>query len=203
MSHNIFVDGSNVVCYMDNYLKSHELKMENTKISRNAFKKFRWNPEKIVDIILQNGRHMKYKYDNNLNFNMYFASSISCRFSYKLEKIFNKLGFNTYRENHTFNDKELKVDTYLHNCIIERSCKLNNRSVFYIVTGDVNEENKFNFPQIVKILASKGIYVSILTPGRPHYKFLDLEKQYPNLIQVRAFFAKNIMRAMIHKNLLE
>ena len=203
VKHNIFIDGSNVVCYMDNYLKSNELKVKDCKISRNAFKKFRWNPEKIVDIIIQNGRHRNLNYENNLDYTVYFASSISCRFSCKLEKIFNGLGYNTYRENHTLNDKELKVDTYLHNCIIESANKSVNKSIFYIVTGDVNEENKFNFPQIAKYLASKGNYVSILTPGRPHYKFMELEKLFPKLIQVKSFHARNIMNAMVHKNLLE
>ena len=49
---------------------------------------------------------MKYCYKgNNMPYNMYFASSISCRFSQKLEHAFNALGINTYRENHTNNDK--------------------------------------------------------------------------------------------------
>ena len=201
-AHNIFIDGSNCVCYMDRFLRKNGLKVNNKDISRNAFKKFRWDPCKVGDAIIKYGKHMKYSYKDNMPYNMYFASSISCRFSQKLEKAFNALGINTYRENHTNNDKELNVDTYLHQSIINVSDLCNPSAVFYIVTGDVNEENKFNFPQLVEFLASKHFYVSILTPGRPHYKFRNLEKKYPRYVQVKSLSAYNIMSAMTHKNKL-
>ncbi len=200
--HNIFVDGSNCVCYIDRYLRNKGLKVNNTAISRNAFKQFRWNPNIIADIIVKNGKHVKYDYDVNMHYNMYFASSISCRFSNKLEKSFNELGYNTYRENHTNNDKERKVDTYLHNNIISVANDSQNNSIFYIVTGDVNEENNFSFPQLAEFLAKQNMYVSILTPGRPHAKFLKLQNKYPTFVQVKSFSANNIISAMIHKNKL-
>ena len=216
-AHNIFIDGSNCICYMDRFLRKNGLTVNNKEISRTAFKKFRWDPYKVGDAIfkygkhmkysykvddaiIKYGKHMKYSYKDNMTYNMYFASSISCRFSQKLERAFNALGINTYRENHTNNDKEMNVDTYLHQSIINVSDLCNPNAVFYIVTGDVNEENKFNFPQLVDFLASKGFYVSILTPGRPHYKFTNLEKKYPRYVQVKSLSAYNIMSAMTHKN---
>ena len=200
-AHNIFIDGSNCVCYMDRFLRKNELKVDDKEISRNAFKKFRWDPCKVGDAIVKYGKHMKYCYKgNNMPYNMYFASSISCRFSQKLEQAFNALGINTYRENHTNNDKELNVDTYLHQSIINVSDLCDPSAVFYIVTGDVNEENKFSFPQLAEFLASRGFYVSILTPGRPHYKFINLEKKYPRYVQVRSLSPYNIISAMTHKS---
>lgn len=200
-AHNIFIDGSNCVCYMDRFLRKNELKVDDKEISRNAFKKFRWDPCKVGDAIVKYGKHMKYCYKgNNMSYNMYFASSISCRFSQKLEQAFNALGINTYRENHTNNDKELNVDTYLHQSIINVSDLCDPSAVFYIVTGDVNEENKFSFPQLAEFLASRGFYVSILTPGRPHYKFINLEKKYPRYVQVRSLSPYNIISAMTHKS---
>ena len=80
-THNIFVDGSNCICYMDRYLRNNDLKVNNHEISRNAFKKFRWDPYKICEKIINYGKHMNYKYEETDKFNMYFASSISCRFS--------------------------------------------------------------------------------------------------------------------------
>jgi hypothetical protein len=186
---------------MDRFLRKNELKIDDKEISRNAFKKFRWDPCKVGDAIVKYGKHMKYCYKgNNMPYNMYFASSISCRFSQKLEQAFNALGINTYRENHTNNDKELNVDTYLHQSIINVSDLCDPSAVFYIVTGDVNEENKFSFPQLAEFLASRGFYVSILTPGRPHYKFINLEKKYPRYVQVKSLSPYNIISAMTHKS---
>ena len=201
-THNIFIDGSNCVCYMDRYLRNNKLKINNNQISRNAFKKFRWDPYKIADSIINFGKHLKYNYKDNMTCNMYFASSISCRFSHKLEKAFNSLGYNTYRENYTNNDKELNVDTYLHKNIIDVSDVCNPNAVFYIVTGDVNEENKFSFPQLAEFLAKKKFFVSILTPGKPHYKFKMLQKKYPEYVQVKSLSAYNIISTMVHKNKL-
>ena len=200
MNHYIFLDGSNCVCYMDRYLRKNELKINDNEITRNAFKNFRWDPNKIASSIIKFGKHLKYKYNNNILHEMYFASSISCRFSKKLEKALNELGYYTYRESFTNNDKEKNVDTYLHKNIINVSDLCEKNSVFYIVTGDVNEENEFSFPELVEFLASKKFYVSILTPGKPHNKFLKLQEKYPNYVQVKSLTALNIISAMIHKN---
>jgi len=200
--HSIFVDGSNCICYMDRYLRNNYLKVNNQEISRNAFKKFRWDPYKIGDYIINYGKHLKYKYKDSERYNMYFASSISCRFSQKLENKFNALGYNTFRESHTNNDKEMDVDTYLHQSILNESDICRTNTVFYIVTGDVNSENKFSFPELVEFLAHKKIYVSILTPGKPHYKFVQLQRKYPKYVQVKSLSAIDIINIMIHKNLI-
>ena len=89
---------------------------------------------------------------------------------------------------------------YIIKNILEVANYCNENSIFYIVTGDVNEENKFSFPQLAEFLAQQHMYVSILTPGRPHHKFKILQKKYPNYVQVKSLSATNIISAMNHKN---
>ena len=94
----------------------------------------------------------------------------------------------------------MDVDTYLHQSIINAYDASTPFAVFYIVTGDVNKENKFSFPELVEFLARRNMYVSILTPGKPHYKFVKLQKKYPRFVQVKSLSAFNIIKTMVHKN---